>query len=106
MVFNHGIRFGQDLGISRLIHFHQGARNWLSINGKKFDNVKGQEPFYLDINPTGFIFFVTSDLRDRQYVYHFVHIKDEKRSIEIPVDYTFLGSGVGHPATGCDRSVM
>ena len=60
-----------------------------------FENVKGSEPYYLSIPHRDFIFFVTSDERQIQYIYHFVSVKSGQE-IRIQVPHTDLGAGIGN----------
>ncbi len=89
-----GVQWGSSPRLVQLINVHESSTTWLSINGKKYDNVIGSSPYHIEIPQIGAVFFVTSNQGQTQYVYHFVTLKDG-REIAITTKHTYIGLGIG-----------
>jgi hypothetical protein len=91
---SNSIRYGVDLQWKQIMNVHESPVTWLQVKGKKYSFVKGQKPFHLASSDGKWIFFVTTDRLQKQFKYHFLLLREDREFV-IPVDFTYLGNGIG-----------
>ena len=92
------VKYGESHSISELIHVHDSPVTWLSVGAKKYKYVMGDEPYYINVPGRADIFFITSNQRQTEFVYHFVSLDDGKE-VSISTDYTTLWMALGSDPT-------
>ncbi|RYD85285.1 MAG: hypothetical protein EOP84_03000 [Verrucomicrobiaceae bacterium] len=80
-----GVKFGNSKGILEYLNVHSSGKKWLSVNGVRYKNVIGEEPYYLLVPGADCIFFVQRD-EDENYIANFRFDIDEK-IVKFPVAY-------------------
>jgi hypothetical protein len=89
------IRWGKSYGFIQILNVHSSPTKWLSAKGRRFENVQGGEPYYLEIPQLKLIFFVTSDDRRSRFDYHFLSLETgEDIKISAEYGYSSLGAGI------------
>jgi hypothetical protein len=58
---DNNVSAGRIRGPLRIINPHADQEHYLKVHGKVYDNVRGIEPYYLDISEMHSILFVTED---------------------------------------------
>lgn len=91
------VKYGESHSISELLHVHDSPVTWLSVGAKKYEYIMGNEPYYVKVPGRTDIFFITSNQRQSEFVYHFVSLEDGNE-VSIPTDYTTLWIAIGSTA--------
>jgi hypothetical protein len=110
LVFNFGspdkqwperIRSGTKFSITRLISVHESPVHILTIDGKRFEHVRGFKPFYLRVPESDLIVFATDD-RDYKTVYHVFNMDTDEDIAVRPLSVPVFGNTIGF--SGGNRS--
>lgn len=91
----NGPRSGISFSFKSIINPHESPTPWLKVAGKKYEKVRGVEPFHLRIPGANAVFFITSD-RSSGDIAHFVFVESGEAH-EIPLGHVYLGHGIGMP---------
>ena len=79
--------------LTSLIFPHLGPVNVLTIDGKRFEHVRGVQTFYLRVPQTNAIVFVVGE-KDRSITYHVFNM-DTDKDVAIHAEGTFFGRNIG-----------
>lgn len=93
---DEGVRTGSSFRWRELINVHESSAIWISVNGEKFEGVRGRRPYHLEIPEIDGVFFVTKKQKSTNYDCHF-YLFREKRDIVIQAESGYLGGGIGYP---------
>ena len=92
------VKYGESHSLRELTHVHESPVTWISVGPKKYDNVMGGEPYYVQIPGRSEILFITSNPLQSEFVYHFVSLETGKE-VAIATQYTSLWMHLS-PASG------
>ena len=91
--------------LASFINPHVGSIQVLIIDGKRFENVRGQEKYYLQVPKTNSIVFVTEEI-DFHPVYHIFNMDtDEDIAIQSQSLMPSFGNDIGSPYTNSSDTV-
>jgi hypothetical protein len=92
--FSERVDHGKTFSLKQLFNVHESPRYWLSVDGRKYYDIKGRPPFCLDVAAIGAVFFVTDD--GSEPIAHFILKSGEHIAIE--ASGSRLGLGIGRSA--------
>ena len=76
-VVNKDLKYGTERGLFGFLNVHSSDKSWLEIKGKRFSNLAGFEPYYLDVPGSDYVFFIKKETplfradEDEKFSYHF-----------------------------------
>ena len=88
------VSFGYSHPLREWFNVHESPVPWVSVAGKKYPYVMGDEPFYVKLPDRESILFITTNQTETTVVYHFVSLKNGE-DIAIKAHDTYLYSGIG-----------
>ena len=91
---NLRVKTGESHRFRELLNVHESPISWISVGGKKYNYVKGDDPCYLEIPGRDMILFITSNESDNVFFYHFVSLKTGKE-ITMPAHWAALYLDLG-----------
>jgi hypothetical protein len=75
------IKYGESHHFRELLNVHESPTPWISVGSKRYDNVMGASPPYLEIPGRNAILFITADSSQSNYIYHFVSLEDGNETV-------------------------
>ena len=77
-VVNKDIKYGTTKSLLGFLNVHASDEPWLEVRGKRFSNLAGFEPYYLEVPGSDYLFFIKREKsafrpdEDEKFSYHFL----------------------------------
>ena len=96
---HQNVHYVEQIGLLNYINVHLGVKKHLIVNGKRYEDVIGLKPYYLDVPQLSSILFVTRNGKDS--VCHIVNLQNGE-DLSVVYNWIDFGSdiGAGQPLNG------
>ena len=79
-VVNKDIKYGTRRTLLGYLNVHESDESWLDVKGKRFSDLAGFEPYYLEVPGSDYLFFIKREKsvfrsdEDEKFSYHFLSV--------------------------------